>query len=297
LQSKALNYYEQGNFKKSEKLYRKLLICEEDGAHKTYIISEIACACKMQNKFAEAEQLFKECLKKMPDDHPRYLSTMMHLASVYSSQGKVKEADIVQKTMLAKQKSQLDMNQVEYDFDVVLQRAVTLNQQHRYAEAERLYKACFDEAVTCLGDKHPDILKLMLDIANNCFYQAKFSEAEQRMKKCLDKHVEVLGENHPETLGVAFCLAAVLLQLKKYKESEIIQQIYLEKMKLVLGENHTTTITSTTVLANTLAEQGKFKDAEVLYKQCYERLRKTLGEEHQFTITAKKMLLVNSVLR
>lgn len=258
MRSKALNYYEQGNFKKSEKLYRKLLsnpICAEDSALKTHIVSEIACACKMQNKYAEAEQLFKECLKKIPDNHPRFFSTMMHLASVYSSQGKMKEAETVQKTMLAKQKSALDKNQMENDFDVILQRATTFLQQRRYAEAERLYKACFDETKTALGENHPDILKLMLDTGASVSCQGKYKEAEELIKKCLDKHREVLGENHPETLGVAFSLATVLLKSKKYKESELIQKLYLEKMKVVLGENHTTTISSTSVLATTLAEQ------------------------------------------
>jgi len=81
--------------------------------------------------------------------------------------------------------------------------------QGKYDEAGVLYKQCLDKSKVVLGDRHPQTLATMHNIAVTYIKQGKYDEAEVLYKQCLDQRRRVLGDNNPDTLTTMHSLAGI----------------------------------------------------------------------------------------
>ncbi|KAK3364215.1 hypothetical protein B0T25DRAFT_529588 [Lasiosphaeria hispida] len=84
--------------------------------------------------------------------------------------------------------------------------AVTLWNQGRWEEAEKLEVQVMETSKTKLGANHPDTLSSMANLAFTWKGQGRHADALALMEDCAQARRRVIGEEHPYTLS---SLAAV----------------------------------------------------------------------------------------
>src|ERR1035438_8552798 len=71
--------------------------------------------------------------------------------------------------------------------------ATALDDEGRYAEAEKLYRETLDIQRRVLGTEHPDTLRSMNNLAIVLNHQRRFTEAEKLHRETLDIQRRILG--------------------------------------------------------------------------------------------------------
>jgi Flp pilus assembly protein TadD len=83
-----------------------------------------------------------------------------------------------------------------------------------------------------LGQKHPDTLASMNNLARVLGSQGKYDEAEAMHRQALQLSEEVLGQEHSTTLASMDNLARVLRSQGKYDEAEAMHRQALQLLLL-----------------------------------------------------------------
>ncbi|KAH8649570.1 hypothetical protein BGZ61DRAFT_487953, partial [Ilyonectria robusta] len=139
-------------------------------------------------------------------------------------------------------------------------------------------------ATGVLGEKHPDTIRSMGELATTYHAQGRYDEAEEISVKVLELRREVLGEKHPDTIESMGSLATTYHAQGRYDEDEEISVKVLELQRAVLGEKHPDTIRSMGSLAATYHTQGRYDEDEEISVKVLELQRAVLGEKHPDTI-------------
>jgi tetratricopeptide (TPR) repeat protein len=184
--------------------------------------------------------------------------------------------------------------------------AISLHQQGKYAEAEAMNRQTLQLQETVLGKEHPETLTSISNLAISLGYQGKYAEAEAMHRQMLQLKETVLGKDHPDTLRSINNLAESLRQQGKYAEAEAMHRQALQLQEIVLGKDHPDTLRSTNNLIESLRHQGKYQaladlalnwwrqgrsdEAERLQVEVLENITRMLGEEHPDTTTAMNNL-------
>ncbi|KAI0197415.1 hypothetical protein EV127DRAFT_450364 [Xylaria flabelliformis] len=90
----------------------------------------------------------------------------------------------------------------------------------RYKEAEEIYQQTLDLKEEVLGEKHPNTLSTMNNLALVFSKQGRYKEAEEIYQQTLSVKEEVLGRKHPDTLITINNLAYNLFWQDRYEEAE-----------------------------------------------------------------------------
>jgi cytochrome c-type biogenesis protein CcmH/NrfG len=78
-----------------------------------------------------------------------------------------------------------------------------------YVEAEGIDQKVLDLRRELLGEKHPDTIRSMAELATTYHAQGRYDEALQLHQTALDLRHHVLGENHPDTMQSVAYLASI----------------------------------------------------------------------------------------
>ncbi|KAJ4287135.1 hypothetical protein N0V88_007757 [Collariella sp. IMI 366227] len=135
-----------------------------------------------------------------------------------------------------------------------------------------------------LGERHPDTIRSMAELAVTYYAQGRYEEAEKIKVEVLALRRDVLGEKHPNTIGSMASLAATYHAQGRYEEAEKINVEVLALRRDVLGEKHPDTIGSMAELAATYYTQGRYEEAEKIVVEVLALWRDVLGEKHPDTI-------------
>ncbi|MFQ5502350.1 MAG: tetratricopeptide repeat protein [Phycisphaerae bacterium] len=149
--------------------------------------------------------------------------------------------------------------------------------EQQFVAARNLYERMF-------GEKHPDTLRSISNLANLYRLQGRYDEAEVLHLQTLGTQKEALGEPHPDTLNSMHGLALVYEDQGRYAEAESLYLRTLEMQRRVLGEDHPDTLGNIDNLANLYMRQGRYAKAEPLYLKTLERRNRVLGKEHPDTL-------------
>jgi tetratricopeptide (TPR) repeat protein len=117
-------------------------------------------------------------------------------------------------------------------------------QQGRSEEAEELEVQVLELRKSVLGEKHPDTILAMANLASTWQQQGRSDEAEQLEVQVLELQKSVLGEKHPATITAMANLTSTWWQQGRSDEAEQLEVQVLELRKSVLGEKHPATITA-----------------------------------------------------
>jgi hypothetical protein len=114
--------------------------------------------------------------------------------------------------------------------------------QGRSDEAEKLQVEVLELSKTLLGEKHPDTITAMANLASTWWQQGRSDEAEKLQVEVLKLRKSVLGEKHPDTITAMASLASTWWQQGRSDEAEKLQVEVPKLQKSVLGEKHPDTI-------------------------------------------------------
>ncbi|KAK4206669.1 P-loop containing nucleoside triphosphate hydrolase protein [Rhypophila decipiens] len=182
----------------------------------------------------------------------------------------------------------------------------------RWREKEPVDQRAYDLRRAVLGEKHPDTIRSMADLATTYNAQGRYAEAEPMNINILELRREVLGEKHPDTIwnqntraaagsarretpdtiGSMADLAATYRMQGRYTEAEPMKIKALELRREVLGEKHPDTIWSIASLAATYHAQGRYTEAEPMKIKVLELWREVLGEKHPDSLQTMHDLVI-----
>jgi tetratricopeptide (TPR) repeat protein len=176
--------------------------------------------------------------------------------------------------------------------------------QHKYEEAEYWYTRCIagrkkigfhewnnhcgtDSITKNRDEHHPDLLKVMNDLANLRLRQKKFEEAEILFRQVLLGNERQLGLLNPRTLNTVNSLAMVMKRLKRYVEAEKFATRALEGNIEQLGSHDPRTMNATNVLAQILVALEKYSDAIPLLCRVLHNNETKRGVDHKFSMFSR----------
>jgi tetratricopeptide (TPR) repeat protein len=159
-------------------------------------------------------------------------------------------------------------------------------EQGQSDEAEGLNIQVLELRKAALGEKHPDTITAMANLASTWWQQGWLDVAEELHAQVLELSKAVSGEKHPDTIVAMANLASTWWQQGRSDVAEELDVQVLEFRKAVLGEKHPDTIMAMANLASTWRQQGRSGAAEELEIQVLELRKAVLGEKHPDTIRA-----------
>lgn len=137
-----------------------------------------------------------------------------------------------------------------------------------------------------LGERHPDTLTSMNNLARTLYEQGDLASARSLCEQVLTAFKATLGETHPNTLASMSSLASTLESLGDLTGARALHEQTLAACKTTLGSSHPSTLTSMICLASTLQAQGDLTEARMLYEQALAAQKATLGDTHPDTLTS-----------
>ena len=154
----------------------------------------------------------------------------------------------------------------------------------QYKEAEGIARRVLEQRKQVLGERHPDTINMMGDLAVMLNAQGDRAAARPLSERALELRKEVLGERHPSTITSMDNLAQLLSAQGDYAAARPLSERAVELYKQVLGERHPDTLTSMNNLAALLESQGDYAAARPLLERALALQKEVLGERHPDTI-------------
>ncbi|RYO93786.1 hypothetical protein DL763_004271 [Monosporascus cannonballus] len=116
--------------------------------------------------------------------------------------------------------------------------------QGQWKDAEKLQVQATELRKEVLGEKHPDTLTSMGNLASTYCNQGRWKEAELLGLQVLETRKRVLGEEHPDTLTSMANLAFTWNSQGRLGDALALMQNCLDLQQRALGPNHPRTISN-----------------------------------------------------
>ena len=155
-----------------------------------------------------------------------------------------------------------------------------------YIKAKNAFQELYDLFKCELGEKHPDTLSSLNDLANSYSDLGDYSKACELQNVVYNARKEILGENHPDTLSALDSIASSYSDLGDYSKACELQSIVYNSRKEILGENHPDTLSALHDLASSYSDLGDYSKACELQSIVYNSRKEILGENHPDTLSA-----------
>ena len=180
----------------------------------------------------------------------------------------------------------------DYYYESLMIQGDSLRSTGKYKQALENDKASYESRQALLGEKHPDTLTSLNNLAVDYKNLGLFDEALKAAKKAYDLRKLVLGEDHPATLTSLNNLAMDYSCLGRFDKALNSDELAYNLRKLVLGEKHPDTLKSLNNLAMDYNNLGLFDEAFDKAKQAYDLRKIILGEKHPDTLKSLSNLAV-----
>ncbi|KAG8796158.1 hypothetical protein FRC12_003749 [Ceratobasidium sp. 428] len=168
--------------------------------------------------------------------------------------------------------------------------ALVHGENGQWREAEKLWVRVVEARKLALGERHPDTLTSMNNLAMSYQFLGRWDEAETQHRQVLEARKQILGERHPNTLTSMHNLAFTYQSQGRWDEAETLHTEVLETKKQVLGKRHPDTLASMNNLALTFEFQGRWNEAAALHLEGLDTCKLVLGERHPNTLTGMSNL-------
>mgnify|MGYP004540206481 FL=1 len=155
-----------------------------------------------------------------------------------------------------------------------------------YNKACELQNTAYNARKEILGEKHPDTLTSLNNLA--IFYSdlGDYNKARELQNVVYNARKEILGEKHPATLTSLNDLASSYSSFGDYNKACELQNAVYNARKEILGEKHPDTLTSLNNLAIFYSDLGDYNKARELQNVVYNARKEILGEKHPATLTS-----------
>lgn len=159
--------------------------------------------------------------------------------------------------------------------------ADSYKKQHRYAEAEPLYKNSLAILEKALGPEDRLIAVVSVNLGELYRAQLRYAEAELLYRRALTVMEKVHGAEHPSVAAILTTYLADLYRAQaRYDEVERLYRRSLTIVEKALGPEHSSTGIALRDLAEIYVRLGRPSEAEPLYKRSLAIFEKALGSVH-----------------
>jgi tetratricopeptide (TPR) repeat protein len=162
----------------------------------------------------------------------------------------------------------------------------------RLKEATQLQVKAADAMRRVYGDKDPETLDAMSNVALTFLKRELLHESQERNSEVVRLREAALGANHPDTLQSRHQSALILRSLGHWEESLAQELAVLEARRAALGTEHYDTLHSMMTVANAYHNLGKSSKAEELQVQELEIRKRMYGPAHPDNIQNMSNLAV-----
>ncbi|XP_059991338.1 tetratricopeptide repeat protein 19, mitochondrial isoform X1 [Lagenorhynchus albirostris] len=219
----------------------------------TYTYDLMANLAFIRGQLENAEKLFKATMSYllgggMQQEDNAIIEISLKLATIYAAQNKQELAlagyefcisTLEEKIEREKELSE-DTLSVEEKANTHLLLGMCLDTYARYllfskqpSQAQRMYEKALQIAEEILGERHPQTIVLLSDLATTLDAQGRSDEACVHAQRASDLARQV---EHPELHVLLSNLAAVLMHRERYAQAEEIYQEALKRAKLKRDE-------------------------------------------------------------
>ena len=190
-------------------------------------------------------------------------------------------------------------NQMHLDFMRSARSVGALQMRmHRFVFAYHHYEMAFGNAVTLLGNHHPETLAIVYSIAEIFQIFGKYKEAENLYRKTLCGQEEVLGTEDKMTMKTINSLAIVLTRQNRLAEAEAKGLWNLQTRRRLFGEDSEEALESMNTLAGLLRAKGELEQAEQLITTALTICTtQKFGVDHPVTLRTVSNKVANLVSR
>nr|WP_278548285.1 tetratricopeptide repeat protein [Catenibacterium mitsuokai] len=175
----------------------------------------------------------------------------------------------------------------------LLRQAEKAKNTGNYIEEIDAYQKLYDLYKHELGEKHPDTLYTLLNIAGIYSNLGCYNKALELTNSVYDAMKEIFGENHPDTITTFANLANTYNNLGDYYKALELENIVYNERKDNLGDNHPETLRSLANLASTYSDLGDYSKALELKNIVYNARKEILGDNHPETLRSLANLAIS----
>jgi tetratricopeptide (TPR) repeat protein len=158
-----------------------------------------------------------------------------------------------------------------------LAKAVSLRDQHRYEEAERIYRDCLESCERVHGVQHASTLQFLNSIADILQRQHKFNDAERAYVLCVQLCTKTLGRFHAGTLGTMHSLGCMYRSQQRHSDAAKLFAKLLERQQRQLGHAHPETLECKVMIADLNEEMGDIMTAHRMYSEVIDASKTVQG--------------------
>ncbi|KAM0231792.1 hypothetical protein ACHAPO_008374 [Fusarium lateritium] len=169
----------------------------------TEILIKVSRYMQKIGEYSRSEMLARTAVQTRTNilgpDYPNTLTSVFHLASTYSNQGRWEEAEQLEVEVM-------EAFRTNFGFDhpktlvSMANFATHIGYQGRLDEAKMLVMKVMEIRKAKLGLNHPDTLISISNYAAIFWAQDRFEEAEKLQVEVLEAHKAMFGLKHPDTL-------------------------------------------------------------------------------------------------
>ncbi|XP_062966429.1 tetratricopeptide repeat protein 19, mitochondrial isoform X2 [Cynocephalus volans] len=219
----------------------------------TYTYDLMANLAFIRGQLENAEELFKATMSYllgggMKQEDNAIIEISLKLASIYAAQNRQEFAlagyefciSTLEEKIEREKELTEDIMSVEEKASTHLLLGMCLDACARYllfskqpSQAQRMYEKALKISEEIQGERHPQTIVLMSDLATTLDAQGHFDEAYIYMKRASDLARQI---NHPELHMVLSNLAAILMHRERYTQAKEIYQEALKQAELKRDE-------------------------------------------------------------
>lgn len=160
----------------------------------------------------------------------------------------------------------------------------------QYPRSREHYQAALELRQHIHGERHPDTLAAMANLASTIWAQGDLSGARALEEKVLEIRRSVSGAEHPDTLTAMSNLAETLYKQSDLQGARVLHENTLKLRRRLLGEEHPDTLVSLNNLAEVLYAQGEWSAAREKLEKVLEIRHRVQGKENADTLNAMNNL-------
>ncbi len=216
----------------------------------------------------------------------KYIEAAELIGSFYSFMGLYLYAEETMRTVLEMRKDFFGDEHLDVACSLS-SLGLTVADQGRFEEANKLCTSSFEMRSKLLGKNHPLTLKSIDSLAYVMDRQGKYKEAEGLYRKSLELRKAILGGEHQDVLTSLHGVAFEQDNQGKLSEAESIYRQLLEIRTRKIGKNHPDTVKAMNNLAYCKFRQKQYEESHALGKVVVEDRKLIFGDKHPLTLNSR----------
>ncbi|MCA8942756.1 MAG: tetratricopeptide repeat protein [Planctomycetes bacterium] len=271
LDNLAKSVMARGDFEQAEPLFREALEIRESivGDRNPDIVvhlHNLGHCLVGQEKWMEAESVFRRELDLIGDRHPRSVAVRTDIARMLGKQGRMAEADeLLGGAAATWAPATVDSAENAINLD---NRSGLYFRQGRLPEAEAASRESLAMKRRLWGDDSPGVAFSHRELAWNLFHRGDYEASEAEYREAVAGLRRWFGDDHAEVIRTVAQLGGCLAAHGKYPEAEPHYRQLLAQVRAGRAASVTSLDIALARLGSVLLEQGKYAEAEPVLREC-----------------------------